>query len=68
MRLDELPEYFTPPVRVRARVRNPVTGQVFYISKTFYCDSREVLKLLVIEWLAGNQFRPSDVLSVRAYL
>jgi len=68
MRLDELPEYFTPPVRVRARVRNPVTGNKFYMQKTFYVDNREMLKRLVIKWLAENQFRPDDILSVRVYL
>ena len=67
-RLNELPEYFVAPVKVKARVRNPVTNQAFYMQKTFYVDSKQALKSAVLNWLRRNQFRPDDVRSIRVYL
>ena len=67
--LNELPEHFTwRPVRVRARVHNPVTDETFVKQKTFWTDSREDLKSKVLKWLIDNNFRPDDVLSIRVYL
>ena len=66
--LNELPEYFVAPVKVKARVHNPVTNKTFYMQKTFYVDNKEDLQSMVVDWLRGNQFRPDDIRSIRVYL